>query len=381
MSQRVNASVAPFPLDPPLSTADFDAPQLQSFEAQVAGHPSTVFRTRGGQIVVKRALPAEIRFYYTHLASSQDSQASSRLAPVELALLTPKCHGAVTLSEPDDSDSDEKSSSKKPLKAVIQAAPLLPKLVNLNPSIELQTLDLADEANALVLENVLHGFVAPSVLDIKLGTQLWDESSTPEKRERMIKAAETCTTAEFGARLTGWQTWDEAQQRPFTVSKLYGKSILTKSELEMGARIFFCSPRHPADTAKYNQVMGNGASEKKKPVAALPSLPSELVHHVVVKGLIPQLADIFNLVKDIEWRVRGGSVLLVYEGSQAALEHKLRTSPSNVASFCKARLIDFAHASFVPGQGPDDGYVQGLQTAMELLQHVAAETAPIPNAS
>lgn len=57
----------------------------------------------------------------------------------------------------------------------------------------------------LVLENLTYRFVRPNVLDIKLGTQLFDEDASPEKQARMTKAAAASTSKETGVRLTGFQ--------------------------------------------------------------------------------------------------------------------------------------------------------------------------------
>lgn len=57
----------------------------------------------------------------------------------------------------------------------------------------------------LVLENLTFRFLHPNVLDIKLGTQLYDDDATEEKKERMRKAAASCTSEETGVRLTGFQ--------------------------------------------------------------------------------------------------------------------------------------------------------------------------------
>jgi 1D-myo-inositol-tetrakisphosphate 5-kinase/inositol-polyphosphate multikinase len=57
----------------------------------------------------------------------------------------------------------------------------------------------------IVLENLTHRFVRPNVLDVKLGTQLYDEDATPEKQERMRQAALATTSATTGIRLTGFQ--------------------------------------------------------------------------------------------------------------------------------------------------------------------------------
>ena len=57
----------------------------------------------------------------------------------------------------------------------------------------------------LVLENLAHPFLKPNILDIKLGTVLYDEAAPPEKVARMIETARRTTSLETGIRLTGFQ--------------------------------------------------------------------------------------------------------------------------------------------------------------------------------
>lgn len=57
----------------------------------------------------------------------------------------------------------------------------------------------------LVLENLTYRFLRPNVLDIKLGTQLYDEDAPEEKKERMTAAAAKTTSGPTGVRLTGFQ--------------------------------------------------------------------------------------------------------------------------------------------------------------------------------
>jgi inositol-polyphosphate multikinase len=51
----------------------------------------------------------------------------------------------------------------------------------------------------------VHGFRKPNILDIKLGTVLYDEDATPEKKERMQNKARCTTSGETGVRLIGFQ--------------------------------------------------------------------------------------------------------------------------------------------------------------------------------
>ena len=56
-----------------------------------------------------------------------------------------------------------------------------------------------------MLENLSKGFVKPNILDVKLGTVLYDDGASPEKRARMEKTARETTSLETGVRLTGFQ--------------------------------------------------------------------------------------------------------------------------------------------------------------------------------
>lgn len=58
--------------------------------------------------------------------------------------------------------------------------------------------------HSIVLENLSHKFLKPNVLDIKLGTVLYDVDASEEKRARMLKTAKATTSFETGVRLTGF---------------------------------------------------------------------------------------------------------------------------------------------------------------------------------
>jgi len=62
----------------------------------------------------------------------------------------------------------------------------------------------------IVLENLSHRFLKPNILDIKLGTMLYDDGASEEKKERMIKTAKNTTSFETGVRLTGFQVGQHA---------------------------------------------------------------------------------------------------------------------------------------------------------------------------
>jgi len=66
-----------------------------------------------------------------------------------------------------------------------------------------------------VLENLSAPFTWPNIMDIKLGTVLYDDSASPEKVERMKKTAYDTTSWETGVRLTGFQVREGIILNPF----------------------------------------------------------------------------------------------------------------------------------------------------------------------
>jgi len=59
--------------------------------------------------------------------------------------------------------------------------------------------------HSIVLENLANRFSKPNILDIKLGTRLYDDDASEEKKARMIKTAAATTSLTTGIRLTGFQ--------------------------------------------------------------------------------------------------------------------------------------------------------------------------------
>ena len=64
--------------------------------------------------------------------------------------------------------------------------------------------------HSIVLENLAIKFLKPNILDIKLGTRLYDDEASEEKRARMEKAAAATTSLTTGIRLTGFQVSQHA---------------------------------------------------------------------------------------------------------------------------------------------------------------------------
>lgn len=146
-----------------------DLTNLSSYDGQVAGHPSSISQDQTGGLIIKPTNQLELDFY---------ESTAPLLLPGFVGHWTPKFYGTLRLQGQLQGEQVLGESKIEPFEG---------------------------EAPSVVLENVAHRFVRPNIIDIKLGTQFWDEDSSQDKVERMKKASMQTTSGETGVRLTGFQ--------------------------------------------------------------------------------------------------------------------------------------------------------------------------------
>ncbi|RDX47392.1 SAICAR synthase-like protein [Lentinus brumalis] len=321
-------------------------------ESQVGGHAG-VMTSEDGSLLIKPALAAEVAFY-------QSVTGDPSFAP--LRPYVPKFYGTLRLE--GKLDESQPQAEGEPLK-VVQAP---------------------GEKESLVLENLSHSFLKPNILDVKLGTVLYDDSASEEKRARMEKTARETTSLETGVRLTGFQVYDLATGSAVNTPKSYGKSIKV-SDLPDGITRFFPlatdTPPEPAvpsvegETADATPLQGTG-------------LPADILLPVL-ESLREDIADIRAALADVHMRMVGGSLLVIYEADWARAREGLKwleeeeeddeddedegedneessdSEKKRVGPPYLVKLIDFAHTKIVPGIGPDEGVLKGVDTVLGLL--------------
>ncbi|SNX86465.1 related to ARG82 - dual-specificity inositol polyphosphate kinase required for regulation of phosphate-and nitrogen-responsive genes [Melanopsichium pennsylvanicum] len=313
-------------------------PDLMPLANQVAGHPDGVQCLEGGRLVVKDCLVRELQFYQeVEQAVTGKTAIDARQVELLDRLLNtmPKCHGSWQeyIGRGFGSVAPAKESGQAP---------------------------------RIVLENLTFGYEKPNVCDIKLGTQLWDEDATDEKRQRMVKAAAGTTSGSHGIRLTGWQTYDVKTQSYHVVPKAFGKTIKPE-HLDLGMRMLLACPEE--DDAERAEMVLAGSSIKGDTLSLrLPSLADELVVRMLCNHLIKDLEELHAIFSEIEVRMRGASLLLIYEGEPSRVSRSVAQSNDVDEGKAQVRLIDFGHATIVPGQGPDKGVLLGLSTVLDLAK-------------
>jgi 1D-myo-inositol-tetrakisphosphate 5-kinase/inositol-polyphosphate multikinase len=154
--------------------------------SQVGGHPG-VSTSEDGSLLIKPALAHEVSFYQ-YLTSDPTLASLRPFIPKFYGIL--KFEGKVedgklqTAHEPPTGEKD--------------------KCIRFGRRQEIVRLFITT-IHSIVLENLSHRFLKPNILDIKLGTVLYEEDASEDKKARMIRTAKATTSFETGVRLTGFQ--------------------------------------------------------------------------------------------------------------------------------------------------------------------------------
>lgn len=220
----------------------------------------------------------------------------------------------------------------------------------------------------IVLENITHGFKKPNVLDLKLGAQLWDDAAKPEKRARLDKVSAETTSGSLGFRIAGMRVYkglptpdvpDELKEFVeadkeggyWVYNKMYGRKFSAENVVE-GFEAYI----HPA---------GEGKKELERA-------------REVLAYFLGEVKDITSVFESKESRMYSASILLVYEGDvdeYAKTKATLRSAPpaeddedEDLPQLAAVKMIDFAHATWRPGEGPDENALKGMRSTSAILK-------------
>ncbi|GMG19449.1 unnamed protein product [Ambrosiozyma monospora] len=328
---------------------------------KAAGHDGTL-QSADGSLFSKPTLQREIDFYNSvqTLAQQQpeDAQLGSSLIdwmPGYYGILTPGITNEVKQKVPAGQQIDGELTKKA--EETVQKT--------------------GKEKQYVVLENVLHGFKKPSILDVKLGSVLYDETANEEKVERMKKVSAETTSGSLSFRICGMKISDDfngklpddlgdlkisevakAEGGYITFDKFYGRR-LTKETAKEGLEAFF----------KHN------------------NLPPK-VQTIIIDNFIKRLQLIYNCILDTEVRIIASSLLFVYENDlsrweklnyeEPLIHERLITEDGedddeveikiDDAPLSTLKFIDFAHAKHVPGKGYDEELAKGVENLLSIFE-------------
>ena len=231
----------------------------------------------------------------------------------------------------------------------------------------------------IVMENVTAGLRKPNVLDVKLGVRLWADDAPLAKRQRLEDVAATTTSQPLGFRIAGMQTWmgpNSAGQDGVGLDgyKRYGKDYGRSFNVDTvwkGFEDFFF-----VESAGITRRLGKR----------------------VIKRFLEDLQGLRDVLERKESRMYSSSLLFVYEGDGPGLEEDFAVvgmqpiplgssfedaggessdEPTDGEEDCQlpkvqaVKMIDFAHAAWTPGQGPDENVLHGIRSVIKILEELA----------
>lgn len=233
---------------------------------------------------------------------------------------------------------------------------------------------------AVVLENAAHGFVKPNILDIKLGVRLWADDADSAKRARFDKVANDTTHKKFGFRIAGMRVWQGRDAKGEGIDadgykvydKFYGRQTIQDHNLHEAFHNFLF-------------VKSAGVDEE--------------LGKLVAQAFTADVSRIQKIIEAEESRMFSSSLLFVFEGDGEALRAAMEEASRSPATLVNGdsngsveddeedsdeedlgpkiytvKVIDFAHAQWTPGLGPDENALTGIRSVARFLGEIEGET-------
>jgi len=187
-----------------------------------------------------------------------------------------------------------------------------------------------------MLGNLTCGYSKPCVLDLKVGTRMYGDFASQEKRRSQENKSQATTSGKLGLRVCGFQRYSQTDGAFQKVDKYIGRK---------------------ADEEKFHQLLETFFTVRGQ------------LQVGVIRSLLSQCKRLRKVISDLScMRFYSSSLLVIYEGSGDEEEE---------AEQPRLRLIDFAnvsHPSLGDGaklhEGPDSGLLLGLDNFLSILKQI-----------
>jgi len=342
---------------------------------KVRCHSPGVLSDVSGSFIVKPCTAEEIRFYESIPAHNPD-----------LLHHVPTFMGTLALSSPEEQEALEVQDPMS-ISAALQAQTA--NDIPTQPGIQSKPIGAGQ---ALVMENVAFGFTRPNVLDVKLGARLWDDKAPQHKRTKLDAVAAHTTSGTLGFRIAGMRVWKRprlvgADWQCDVYGKAYGRSF-TKDKIRGAFDAFFCpNPAARPPTVNKCNMMRRCDALVAGLQEALETQDSRMYSSSILvvceadddalQRALDREAESYARYKRSE--VGGNQDSYVAqtpddddngedESEDGEEEHK------TLSPICRVKLIDFAHAEWTPGSGPDENTLSGIRNLRLTLQAMITAT-------
>jgi 1D-myo-inositol-tetrakisphosphate 5-kinase/inositol-polyphosphate multikinase len=256
---------------------------------------------------------------------------------------------------------------------------------------------------AIVLENAAHGYHQPNILDVKLGTRLWADDALIAKREKFDQIAKETTHGELGFRIAGMRVYKGADDKAKLDEEDYliygtdfGRKEVNKDNVVGAFKKFIFNDSAKVDEALGQAVANAFLTDLRRVEEVLASEESRMYSSSLLfvfegdgdalRAAIDQhsssvtMSDKGNLASNLAGarstaRVDSG-IAIDEDGEMIAIDEE-EEEDSDMEEDCLPRvyslkLIDFAHAAWTPGQGPDENNLKGVRSLIRIFEEIAA---------
>ncbi|CAO3606865.1 unnamed protein product [Mucor fragilis] len=221
-----------------------------------------------------------------------------------------------------------------------------------------------------------------------MGSLLYDNEATDEKRKRMIRQSISTTSSSLGLRICGMKVYDPINKRYATYEKVYGKSRTADNTVEALLAYLFPTSSYGAQTEDYRTYIDDNTSTS----TAREKIPTKYSRWVI-ECFIDTLKEIQELlIEHPSLRLIGSSILFMYEGDRSAadetwkqmlaedkkapLQDQAQESAADEElppKMCDLRLIDFAHSDWHADRTKQDPeLLKGFENIIRLLEQCLA---------
>ncbi|KAK0378148.1 inositol polyphosphate kinase [Colletotrichum limetticola] len=387
-----------------------DLSDLLDYDHTVAGHAGTM-TTADGSMFIKPCTQAEIDFYQS---------AYSDPAHADFKEIMPDFWGTLSLVDPLELSSVEDGvpgpvaspEAKKELEASVTGQPPADSHQENGKWVQNKSKKIKTD-QSVVLNNSGSGFTSPNFLDVKLGVRLWADDAPAEKKRRFDDITSKTTHGPLGFRIAGMKVWrgstmkSELDQNDYKVyDKDYGRTYVNTDNVVENFRKFI-----------FNKAAG---------------IDDDLAR-AVVTAFLHDLRNVERVLSSEESRMYSASLLFVFEGDGDKLREAIAQNNAAVDSIVAAeakveaesekpgrttsrvdsgielieedrmtihvpdhgslsddddddddddvelprvftlKLIDFAHAQWTPGQGPDENALKGVRSLIKIFEEMEKE--------
>ncbi|KAI1052180.1 hypothetical protein LB506_003109 [Fusarium annulatum] len=366
-----------------------DRKELRDYNYAVAGHAGTLC-TPDGELFIKPCTQSEIDFY----------QSANRRHP-EFADIMPLFMGSLLLTDPTEKTIDEAvagvishagdlKTSKEEIVASVTEQVAHATATQQKEGAWVPAKDNKIKTDkAVVLDNATFGFKSPNILDVKLGVRLWADDAPQQKKQRFDKISAETTHGSLGFRIAGMRVYrgsEDASELDVENYKIYDK-----------------------DYGRTTVTQENVVDQFRKFIFNKSAGIDEDLGKAVCAAFIRDLQRVEEILSRHESRMYSSSLLFIFEGDGEALRSAIeennalidaeagigqaaRTTKrvdsgialddedeldedsdleTSLPQIYSLKLIDFAHAEWTPGQGPDENALTGVRSLLRIFQEMA----------